>query len=334
MVEAIQGKAVTHMNLCALRTLRRLGPLAAAAALGIGALPAQAQTAPTASSSECSGIRFELANPDPGAMVEPGGYVVEGVAVDQRASQGPGIDRIDFFLGSREEGGLNIGTAVPGMTGGPLGPDSFQTTVDLPDMIGGHDLVAYAHSAVNGAESVISVPIALGEDVDKAFEGTPPETASEMCMTGSAGATTSTTTTTTPAATTGATTPPTTSTTSTTTTTTTTTTTNGASTIKFEVGNPSPGDTIHVGAYDIEGTASDTAARQGNGIDRIEIFLDNRDEGGTLIGQGSFVNGGTTWTATVDLPKNDTGVHSLFFYAHSSASSQEEVVSVPVVVEP
>jgi hypothetical protein len=27
-------------------------------------------------------------------------------------------------------------------------------------------------------------------------------------------------------------------------------------------------------------------------------------------------------------------VHSLFFYAHSSASSQEEVVSIPVIVEP
>jgi hypothetical protein len=299
------------MTLCALRTLRLLGPLAAAAALGIGTLPAMAQTAPTTSSGGCSGIRFELANPGPGSMLEPGGYVLEGVAADQRATQGPGIDRVDFFLDSREEGGLNIGTVVPGMTGGPFGPNSFQTTVDLPDMIGGHDLVAYAHSAVNGAESVISVPIALGEDVDKAFEGTPPATASEMCMTGSAGATTSTTTTTT-----------------------TTTSTNGASTIKFEVGNPSPGDTIHVGAYDIEGTASDTAARQGNGIDRIEIFLDSRDEGGTLIGQGSFVNGGTMWTATVDLPKNDTGVHSLFFYAHSSASSQEEVVSVPVIVEP
>ena len=316
------------MTLCALRTLRLLGPLAAAAALGIGTLPALAQTAPASSSSECSGIRFELANPDPGTMVEPGGYVVQGVAMDQRATQGPGIDHIDFFLDSREEGGLNIGSAVPGMTTGPFGPDSFQTTVDLPDMIGGHDLVAYAHSSFNGAESVISVPIAVGEDVSKAFASAPPETASAMCMVGSAGAPTSTTTSA-PATTTTTTT----GTTGTTQPSTTTSTTSGASTVNFQVGNPSPGDTIHVGAYVIEGTASDTAAQQGDGIDRIDIFLDSREEGGTLIGHGSFGGGGTMWSATVDLAKNQTGVHSLFFYAHSAVSDQEHVVSVPVIVE-
>jgi 3D (Asp-Asp-Asp) domain-containing protein len=305
--------------------VRLLGPLAAAAALAIGALPALAQTAPMTTSGECSGIRFELANPDPGSMIEPGGYVVQGVAMDQRATQGPGIDHIDFFLDSREEGGLNIGSAVPGMTTGPFGPDSFQTTLDLPDMIGGHDLVAYAHSAVNGAESVISVPIAVGEYVSKAFASAPPETASEMCMGGSTGAATSTTTTT-PATTTTA---P----TGTTTTGTSTTATSGTSTVEFQVANPSPGDTIHVGAYVIEGTASDTAAQQGNGIDRIDIFLDSRDEGGTLIGHGSFGNGGNMWTATVDLPKNDTGVHSLFFYAHSSVSGKETVVEVPAIIE-
>jgi hypothetical protein len=305
--------------------LRLLGPLAVAAALGLGSLPVLAQTAPMTGSGECSGMRFELANPDPGAMLEPGGYVLEGIAMDQRATQGPGIDHVDFFLDSREEGGVNIGSAVPGTTTGPFGPDSFQTTIELPDMIGGHDLFAYAHSSVNGAESVISVPIALGEDVDKAFETPPPMTASEMCMTGSAGAVTSTTTTaptSTGATTTTGTTQP------------TTTTTSTGSTISFEVGNPSPGDTIHVGGYVIEGIASDSAAQQGNGIDRIDVFLDNRDEGGMLIGHGSFGSSGDMWSATVDLPDNETGVHSLFFYVHSTASDKEMVESVPVLVEP
>jgi hypothetical protein len=246
--------------------------------------------------------------------------------MDQRATQGPGIDHVDFFLDSREEGGVNIGSAVPGMTTGPFGPDSFQTTVELPDMIGGHDLFAYAHSSVNGAESVISVPIALGEDVDQAFETPPPATASEMCMGGSGGAATSTTTTA-PTSTGG------TTTTTQPATTTTTTTTTSASTLSFQVGNPSPGDTIHVGGYVVEGTASDSAAQQGNGIDRIDIFLDSREEGGMLIGHGSF-DSGNRWSSTVELPDNQTGVHSLFFYVHSAVSGKEMVESVPVTIEP
>jgi hypothetical protein len=319
------------MSRSALANLRLLGPVTAAAALALGTLPALAQTAPTTGSTECSGIRFELANPDPGSRVEPGGYVLQGIAMDTRASQAPGIDRVDIFLDSREAGGINLGTAVPGTTTGPFGPDSFQTTIDLPDMVGGHDLVAYARSSFNGAESVISVPIAIGEDVSEAFAAAPSESATEMCMAGGGGAVTSTTTTT----------PAETSTTSTaatstqpSTTTSTTATTPSASTINFQVGNPSPGDTIHVGGYVIEGTGSDTAAQQGVGIDRIDIFLDSREAGGTLIGHGSFGTGGNMWSATVDLAKNQTGVHSLFFYVHSAVSDQEMVVQVPVDVEP
>jgi hypothetical protein len=309
-------------------TLKLLGPVTAAAALAFGTLPALAQTAPTTGSSECSGIRFELANPDPGSMVEPGGYVVQGVAMDPRAGQAPGIDRVDIFLDSREEGGTNLGTAVPGMTTGPFGPDSFQTTIDLPDMVGGHNLVAYAHSAFNGAESVISVPIAIGEDASKAFPEATAESATEMCMAGGAGAVTSTTTTTPAETSTSA------STTQPSTTTSTRATAPSSATINFQVGNPSPGDTIHVGGYVIEGTASDTAAQQGDGIDRIDIFLDSRESGGTLLGHASFGTSGNMWTAEVDLPKNDTGPHSLFFYAHSAISGQEMVMEVPVTIEP
>jgi hypothetical protein len=322
VVKAIQeqGKEQTLMTLSALRTLRLLGPLAAAAALALGALPALAQSTMT-TSGECAGMRFELANPDPGSMVDPGHYVVQGIAADNRATQGTGVDHVDFFLDSREAGGIKIGSAVPAMTSGPFGPDSFQTTVNLPDTTGGHDFVAYAHSAANGAESVISVPIAVGEDVSKAFATPPSGGPTEMCMGGSAGGVTSTTTA--PATTT---TQP--------STTTTTAPTSGASSVTFQVANPSPGDTIHVGGLVIQGIAADTAAQQGTGIDRIDIFLDNREEGGTLIGHGSFTGNGNRWTATVDLAKNQTGVHSLFFYAHSTVSGHETVVEVPVDVEP
>ena len=56
-----------------------------------------------------------------------------------------------------------------------------------------------------------------------------------------------------------------------------------AATISLLVYNPSSGDTVHAGGYSIEGVAMDKAAQSGSGIDRIEIFLDNRDEGGTRL---------------------------------------------------
>ena len=301
-----------------------------AASLAFGTLPALAQTTTTPTGTgECSGMRFELANPDPGAMLEPGAIVVQGVAQDERAADGPGIERIEFFLDSREEGGMNLGSAVPGMTPGPFGPDSFQATITVPAMTGGHDLFAYAHSSVNGAESVISLPIAIGEPPSKAFAAMPSDTVTERCLAGSEGAVTSTTTTTpstTPSTTTaepsvtgpasGAR-PP------------------GETMITFEVGNPSPGNTIHAGAMHIEGMAVDTAATEGNGIDRIEVFLENRDEGGTIVGEGSFGNESTPdmWMALVNLPTSMQGLHTLFFYAHS-ANGEEAVVEVPVTIAP
>jgi mono/diheme cytochrome c family protein len=120
----------------------------------------------------CPGIRLELGNPSPDSLVSPGRLVVEGRAVDVRAQQGSGIDRIDFFLDSRSDGGRFIGTTTPGEAPGSA-PTSFRTTVSLPNLVGGHDLVAYARSAVTSQESVVSIPIALGEDPSKAFV-TPP----------------------------------------------------------------------------------------------------------------------------------------------------------------
>ena len=319
------------MSRSALRHLRLLGPLALATCLGLGTLPALAQTTTTPTGTgECSGMRFELANPDPGAMLQPGAIVVQGVAQDERATEGPGIERIDFFLDSREEGGVNVGTAVPGMTPGPFGPDSFQTTISLPAMTGGHDLFAYAQSSVNGAESVISLPIAVGEPPSKAFATPPENTVTERCMAGSAGTVTSTTTTT------PSTTPSTTTTGEQPSTTTPAARPPGETTMTFDVGNPSPGDTIHAGAMHIEGIAFDKEATEGTGIDRIEVFLDNRDEGGTIIGQGSFGSPSTPemWIATVNLPNNLLGLHTLFFYALSSVTGEEAVMEVPVTVAP
>jgi hypothetical protein len=249
--------------------LRLVGPLTAAAALGLGTLPALAQTTTTTSTttpmvSNCSAIRFDLANPSPGSMIMPGGMVLQGIAVDSRAQSGTGVDRVDFFLDNRDQGGFSLGSAVPGAVPGPFGPDSFQTTVTIPNLMGGHDLFAYAHSSVSGAESVISVPVAIGEDPSKV--GEQGATASETCTPGSVSSTT--TTPMAPSTTTSPTTPATTTTT-TPATTTTTMVAPSASTITMTVSNPSPGDTIHAGGYAIEGIAFDKAAQSGSGIDRI-----------------------------------------------------------------
>src|SRR5579859_7666612 len=169
-----QGRKGTGstMSRTALRHLRFAAPLAFAAALGIGSLPALAQSAPAAMLTSCSAIHFDLANPGPGARVEQGTDLLTGVAMDKRASDGIGVDRVDFFLDSRDSGGINIGSASPTTIPGPFGPGSFQATVSFPNMVGGHDLVAYAHSSVTGQESIIAVPIVLGEDPSKVAEPT------------------------------------------------------------------------------------------------------------------------------------------------------------------
>ena len=310
----------------ALTNLRFVGPLAVVAALGIGSLPALAQSAP--STADCSAIKFDLSNPGPGSRVEHGNAIVQGVAMDTRAGTGAGIDRIDFFLESRDAGGVNIGSAALGTIPGPFGPGSFQTTISFPNTVGGHDLFAYAHSSVTGQEAVIDVPIAVGEDPAKAAETT--STATQTCTKG--GNTASTTAAMTPPATTApaATAPA----AITTTTTTTAAMAPSASTITLNVGNPSPGDTVHVGGINISGSAWDKAATNGSGIDRLDIFLDDRDSGGILLTEAHSFASMNNWTATVTLPSNQTGLHELVFYAHSSVTGQQAVVSVPVTIEP
>ncbi len=112
----------------------------------------------------------------------------------------------------------------------------------------------------------------------------------------------------------------------------------------FDVGNPSPGDTIHVGALAIEGIAFDGASDESPGIERIDIFIEDRDAAGTLIGHGvpgapsptaddpDLANSG--WTARVMLTSRMTGPHTMFFYALSAVTGEELVVAVPVRVVP
>jgi hypothetical protein len=40
------------------------------------------------------------------------------------------------------------------------------------------------------------------------------------------------------------------------------------------------------------------------------------------------------WTSLVNLPTNNLGLHTLWFYASSAATGQEMAVSIPVTVAP
>jgi hypothetical protein len=338
------------MSRSTFRYVALLGPLAVAATLGLGSLPALAQTT---TSAPCASIHFDLANPSAGARVEQGGLIVQGQAMDSRAAQGPGVDRVDFFLGSRDDGGQNVGSAVPGMTDNvpgsvglypsTTGPAGFETTVMLPNEIGGHDLFAYAHSTVTGEESVIGVPISIGEDPAKAFLS-PTESEVQACMGASglmtmqSGAPTSTTSMT---STTGTSTtqpgipsttpsamfppPPGAS--------TTTAVTASPASVTLDVANPSPGDTVKVGGILLSGTAWDKASHAGPGVDRVDIFIDNPDEGGMSLGQAVPLESGN-WETKVTIPTSANGHHSLYFVAHSTVSDQDAVVIVPVAFAP
>src|ERR1700716_1500999 len=88
----------------------------------------------------------------------------------------------------------------------------------------------------------------------------------------------------------------------------------------FDVGNPSMGDSVHVGGFLIEGIAFDRAADEGSGIERIDVFMDDRDAGGTLVGRGALGApnpvpddpelAGSGWTARVTLTSKMTGPHT------------------------
>ena len=324
-----------------LRQLRRVGPLAVAATLTMTSLPALAQSE---SGGDCSAIQFDLANPAPGSRIDAGTYVVQGTALDTRSEDGSGIDRIDFFLGNREQGGILLGHAVPGDAFGPFGPNSYQTRISVPSVVGGRDIFGYAHSTVSDQENVIAVPIAVGVD--------PSKIATEMampvivtCMGGAPGGPApaevagvqmempemgaaepvSQADEEAPAAEMPA--PE-----------------NLAAQMFLDVGNPSPGDTLHVGRYMIEGIAFDRAAEQGAGIERIDIFLDNRDTGGLLIGTAQMGAPSPVpddpqlsdagWNAQVTIPRAMVGGHTMLVYALSAITGGELVVGVPVTVVP
>jgi hypothetical protein len=100
----------------------------------------------------------------------------------------------------------------------------------------------------------------------------------------------------------------------------------------LSVGNPQPNDSLPRGKYVMQGLAFDRAAIAGSGVDRVSVFVDDRDAGGQHVGDGVLgqpvANG---FSATVDLSRL-SGAHTLFIYARSAVTGKEAIVNFPVTI--
>jgi hypothetical protein len=126
-----------------------------------GAVAVVGAATPVVSVMSSQGPVLRLANPNAGDFVGRGNYWSFGVAFDPASKQGAGVDAVSFYLEARDNGGVIVGTATPGLLGGDLG--AFAALLNFPTGVAGsHNLVVYAHSSVSGQESAVSVPIYVG----------------------------------------------------------------------------------------------------------------------------------------------------------------------------
>jgi hypothetical protein len=82
----------------------------------------------------------------------------------------------------------------------------------------------------------------------------------------------------------------------------------------------------------MQGLAFDRAASNGSGIDRVSVFVDDRDAGGQHVGDAVLGQPvATGFSATIDLSRA-SGAHTLFVYARSSVTGKEAIVNFPVTI--
>jgi hypothetical protein len=106
---------------------------------------------------------LQLGNPNANDVLSRGALIVSGLAFDPNSSSGAGIDRVEFFLDDRDQGGTSLGgTTVPGAAN-PALPRLFNTAVSIPvNAAGLRNFVAYAHSSLTGLETKVAVPVYVG----------------------------------------------------------------------------------------------------------------------------------------------------------------------------
>lgn len=110
-------------------------------------------SAVTAAPSAASGPVLDVANPHPNETV-PASFHMSGLAYDPLADSGTGIDYVLIFLEDRDAGGVNVGEAI---LSNPLMPNGWDARVTLT--LGPHTLFVYAHSAITGRETIVSIPV-------------------------------------------------------------------------------------------------------------------------------------------------------------------------------
>ncbi len=100
----------------------------------------------------------------------------------------------------------------------------------------------------------------------------------------------------------------------------------------LSVGNPQPGDLVPRGRLVMQGLAFDRAASQGSGVDKVSVFLDDRDTGGQHLGDATLGQPNAAgFTISADFSRA-SGKHTLFAYARSSVTGREAVLSFPISV--
>jgi hypothetical protein len=283
---------------------------------------------------------LSIANPSPGDTLIPGNMIISGSAFDPAATQGSGITRVDLFLGERDQGGTILGSAVPGNAVGE--PANFFTVeVSVPSTLNrGVDFAAYAISSVTGQQTEVTFPIFVGTPTKSNVTPTPVPTTMNVTSTCPNGPATgsmsssnaSSSNQSSPAEQpTSASMPM----VSTSAGSSSMSSTSGANACPIlSIANPQPGDTIVAGGLVISGSAYDPAATQNSGILRVDLFLGERDQGGTVLGSavpGQDTSDPRTFSVEVQVPKLNRGL-DFAAYAISAVTGKETAVTFPVFV--
>lgn len=297
-----------------------------ATALGVGSLPAGADEGvpSSAPAAPCSTVHLVVGNPQPGDLLLPGMYVIQGSAIDTAAAQAPGVDRIQvFFDQSRENGGRFIGEEQAGVDGPGqhLSASGFALVARFPDTPAPNDthaLFVYARSASTGQEQIVSFQVQLKHplNVGTALTPTPTPPPAAVSPVTCGAATPTPTFPPFPVALAGV--------------------TPGVSdSLTLRVFNPQSGDGLAHGQYIIQGLAFDATAQGGTGIEQVDVFLDPRDEGGQFLGTATLglpgAGGAFGFELVAPLPAR-LGGHLLSVYARSSITGRSTSVTIPITI--
>jgi hypothetical protein len=268
---------------------------------------------------------LSLSNPGPGDQVSAGDYNVHGVAIDGVTGAPTSVD---LFLGTRDNGGTYLATAMPGTD--PNNPAAFNQEVTFPNVNRLDVFTAYATSTHGAGTTTVSVPIRIGSPPRSIAPATPTPVAASVTVKSNCPTILVSPT---GAQVTGAVAP--------------------VVAVRqnqgpvLQIANPQAGDFVSRGDYISYGVAFDPNSASGPGVDQVSYYLGARDNGGVFIGSGTpgviggptgggpevtgpFGGGAGAYSAELTFPNNASGLQNIFAYAHSSVTGRETSVSIPV----